>query len=166
MDAPYLFWLSLESPTYAAAVVFYIYNDKPRFLKDGALLLVHWAKLTSYAEIRDFMPSSFDDCPLNRLAPELMQSILEELPMEDLISFGNLPKGTTHGQRLSSSYVSRICSVRFTFPTTSFASFRSQPASDCPGRQFLTSYSTGAVLFPRIPPRILTSTYPPAAGKT
>ncbi|KAJ6464409.1 hypothetical protein C8R45DRAFT_1107316 [Mycena sanguinolenta] len=73
VDARFLFWLALQCPVYGVAVVEYIYTGRPSFLQQDAGLYTPFPYTVSF---------------LDRLAPELLQEILEHLPLKDLLSFG------------------------------------------------------------------------------
>ncbi|KAJ6489132.1 hypothetical protein C8R45DRAFT_929825 [Mycena sanguinolenta] len=74
MDARFLFWLALQCPTYGVAVVKYVCNGRPTFMDQGAGL---------------YMPATYPLSPMDRMAPELLQEVLEYLPLKDLMSFGH-----------------------------------------------------------------------------
>ncbi|KAJ7210589.1 hypothetical protein B0H12DRAFT_1079705 [Mycena haematopus] len=73
MDAHTLFWVAVQSPIYGSAVVEYIRRVKAKFLEEDVGL---------YSDHLD------NNSLLDKLAPELIQTILEELTLTDLISFG------------------------------------------------------------------------------
>ncbi|KAJ7249158.1 hypothetical protein B0H12DRAFT_1234819 [Mycena haematopus] len=92
MDACTLFWVAIQSPIYGFAVVDFVCNHNPRFLNEGGN---HRHDDNIF---NAFSPFSIDIgryavCPsnasfLDKLAPELIQTILEDIPLRDLISFG------------------------------------------------------------------------------
>ncbi|KAJ7216185.1 hypothetical protein B0H12DRAFT_1078954 [Mycena haematopus] len=90
MDAHTLFWVAVQSPIYGSAVVEYIRRVKAKFLKEDVGL---------YSDHLD------NNSLLDKLAPELIQTILEELTLTDLISFGR----TARRYRAWAAVIFKLC---------------------------------------------------------